>query len=429
MSNASKEAPFPLYKNKGKRTFEEGFASVTSLLRGKKNILVLAGAGLSVSCGIPDFRSEDGLYSMDASDFGLSSPEELFDLETFDYDPAPFYKFFKTYFQKVDVKPSISHNFLALLDRNKMLRRIYTQNIDGLEEMAGVSLNKIVHAHGSLRYASCRVCRHRVRTSEIMDDIESGKVPLCKRQKETKKKKRKLNCGGVIKPGITFFGEKLGDEVGRSLEADYSKADAIIVIGTSLSVAPMNKIIRYFPCNIPRILINRNIVDVPQNKINEATDLNHNDIDFRDAYMFDVHLLGNCDAITSALMKAMDFILEENLQKVNTINHFPSACSIPLSLTDKNRNIIERTLLFHGAQIPEIEVKASSNSILDTLKCDQKIYCDACQQQILPGTKVMKCLKCFNFDLCFNCYSQKSKTHFNGKHRFIEDTNCFIDND
>jgi len=67
-------------------------------------------------------------------------------------------------------------------------------------------------------------------------------------------------CGGVLKPGITFFGETLDHSVGRKIESDQHKADALIVIGTSLSVAPISKVIEYLPRAIPRILINRTIV-------------------------------------------------------------------------------------------------------------------------------------------------------------------------
>ena len=161
--------------------FEETIEGVARLLRGKKNIVVLVGAGISTSCGIPDFRSKDkGLYnSLDLPALGLSEPEDLFCSEFFSYNPAPFYQFAKNlYFPSLvatsietttstntttaaaaaaattatKITPSDSHKLLALLDEKKMLLRVYTQNIDGLEESAGVSEKKVVYAHGSLRY-------------------------------------------------------------------------------------------------------------------------------------------------------------------------------------------------------------------------------------------------------------------------------------
>jgi NAD-dependent SIR2 family protein deacetylase len=161
------------------------------------------------------------------------------------------------------------------------LLRCYTQNIDGLEFEAGVSEKRIVYAHGSLQYATCCNCKRKSARSELEGDIWAGQVARCPallpKSSKTKPcmtarssstgsannsgrvtRKRPLDgppscinettmrtrgvaqkertCGGVLKPGVTFFGEALGDNVRRCLEADYSKVDALIVIGTSLSV-------------------------------------------------------------------------------------------------------------------------------------------------------------------------------------------------
>ena len=83
---------------------------------------------------------------------GLSSPEELFDFEIFQDDPRPFYKFARQLFPQEDIQPSVSHKFVASLEKKNMLLRIYTQNIDGLEESAGVSTNRVVYAHVSMLY-------------------------------------------------------------------------------------------------------------------------------------------------------------------------------------------------------------------------------------------------------------------------------------
>ena len=150
---------------------------------------------------------------------------------------------------------------------------MYTQNIDGLEEQAGVAASRVVYAHGSLLHATCTKCKAKYCARDIASDVNEGIVPLCSREKKTKSltkdaakkcmqekpmqqtrtlRKRTFQqyseidefgttktdgvCGGVIKPNIIFFGEKLGRDVGLSLQRDYSKADALIVMGTSLSV-------------------------------------------------------------------------------------------------------------------------------------------------------------------------------------------------
>lgn len=181
----------------------------------------------------------------------------MFDYDFFREDPRPFYKFAKAlYFplgNEKRVEPSDSHRFLALLQQKGMLLRVYTQNIDGLEQVAGVSPNKMVYAHGSLQWATCCTCKHKVSASEIEESILEGVVPRCKQpaakvdtppppsRPESSRRKRprrepKKYCNGVLKPGVTFFGESLHGNVKRSLEADRDKADALIVIGTSLSV-------------------------------------------------------------------------------------------------------------------------------------------------------------------------------------------------
>lgn len=192
----------------------------------------------------------------------MTHPEDLFDYEVFCEDPTPFYKFAKNLYFPVGmerVEPSDSHRFLALLQKKGMLLRVYTQNIDGLEQVAGVSPKKIVYSHGSLQWATCCKCKHKVSAADIEQSILEGVVPRCKqptvkvdtppkslRPESARIRKRarpklslaweQSHCGGVLKPGVTFFGEPLHGNVKRSLEADRDKADALIVIGTSLSV-------------------------------------------------------------------------------------------------------------------------------------------------------------------------------------------------
>lgn len=76
-------------------------------------------------------------------ELGLASPEDLFDIETFRDDPRPFYKFAKDLYPG-SIKPGPSHSFLASLDSLGKLLRIYTQNVDALEELAGVRSEKVM---------------------------------------------------------------------------------------------------------------------------------------------------------------------------------------------------------------------------------------------------------------------------------------------
>lgn len=196
-------------------------------------------------------------------------------IETFRDDPRPFFKFAHSLYPG-SIEPGPSHKFLASLDRQKKLLRVYTQNIDSLEQLAGVRSEKIIYAHGSLSSATCMKCKATYSAVDIASDVQLSRVPLCHRPR-TKKAKligdtsteqstqattivqyhsmslrrsstkpksaeryeqslRQGLCGGVIKPNVTFFGEKLDNSVGRSLEKDYERADALLVMGTSLSV-------------------------------------------------------------------------------------------------------------------------------------------------------------------------------------------------
>ena len=103
-----------------------------------------------MSCGIPDFRSANGIYEIvEAMGLGLDDPQLLFDLETFRDDPAPFFAFAHRLYPPGGAAPSPTHRFLAALESRKKLLRVLTQNIDGLELAAGVPAAKVIrHADG-----------------------------------------------------------------------------------------------------------------------------------------------------------------------------------------------------------------------------------------------------------------------------------------
>jgi NAD-dependent SIR2 family protein deacetylase len=185
--------------------------AVTALRRSKR-IVVLVGAGISVSCGIPDFRSEGGLYAM-AAELGLdlASVQDIFNVDAFDCDPQPFYSFAHALWPRPGVRPSLTHRFLVALARQKKLLRVYTQNIDGLERAAGLPARLLVECHGSLRTARCRGCRQVCDAAALAADVSARAVPRCP-------------CGGVWKPEVTFFGEPLPARVGHLLAADRDGA-------------------------------------------------------------------------------------------------------------------------------------------------------------------------------------------------------------
>uniref|UniRef100_A0A6P7GF80 protein acetyllysine N-acetyltransferase n=1 Tax=Diabrotica virgifera virgifera TaxID=50390 RepID=A0A6P7GF80_DIAVI len=150
---------------------------VVRLLKGAQNIIVLTGAGVSVSCGIPDFRSRDGIYSRLAIDFpNLPDPQAMFDISYFSQDPRPFFKFARDIYPG-KFQPSPCHRFIKLLEKQKKLLRNYTQNIDTLEKEA--KIDKVIECHGSFATATCTKCGHKVTAEKIRDHVLAQKIPLC----------------------------------------------------------------------------------------------------------------------------------------------------------------------------------------------------------------------------------------------------------
>ncbi|KAG2040118.1 DHS-like NAD/FAD-binding domain-containing protein [Suillus americanus] len=291
-------------------------ADAVSLIQASKRVVVLTGAGISVSCGIPDFRSHNGLYAMlkERGTYDLDDPQQMFDIHYFRENPAVFSSSsFASQIYPSNFIPSPCHRFIkAMEDRGKLLRN-YTQNIDTLETLTGIT--RVLQCHGSFATATCIQCRRRTPGTEIEKDIMEHRVPFCTvcleakreaeevRQAAFKKKAKKRGRKeweegsdeeeeaipvGVMKPDITFFGEKLADDFEHALEDDRDKVDLLIVIGTSLKVSPVSEILSHLPHSVPQILINK----TPVRHINP-----------------DIVLLGNADDIVQHLCEQLSWEL------------------------------------------------------------------------------------------------------------------------
>ena len=157
---------------------------VVALLREKQaaglRVAVLCGAGISVSAGIPDFRSPGtGLYSQ-LEKYGLPTPESVFELGYFRDNPKPFCALAREMFPGQH-KPTPAHAFLRLLQDKGLLLRCYTQNIDTLERVVGVKPDNLVEAHGTFASASCIEpdCRWRMSLRSYREEIDKGRIPRC----------------------------------------------------------------------------------------------------------------------------------------------------------------------------------------------------------------------------------------------------------
>lgn len=253
-------------------------------IKSAQKVLVITGAGISTSLGIPDFRSSKGFYSR-ISHMGLTDPQEVFDLEIFHTDPSIFYSIAHMILPPDNIYAPL-HKFIRLLqDKGKLLRN-YTQNIDNLEANAGIRHDKMIQCHGSFAFATCVTCGYQVPGEALYPTMRNKEIAYCPNCAKAREKLMNRDDSyveesyGVMKPNITFFGEPLPRAFHDSINQDLKECDLIISIGTSLKVAPVADIVDKVPADVPQILINRD----PIHHCN-----------------FDISFLGYCDDVAAYL--------------------------------------------------------------------------------------------------------------------------------
>jgi NAD-dependent deacetylase len=222
--------------------------TVLAKIIGESNhIVFFGGAGVSTESGIPDFRSEEGLYKA-KQEYGRS-PESIISHSSFIQDPELFFSYYKNNMIFPDAEPNNAHKALAKLEREGKLRAVVTQNIDGLHQAAGSQ--RVYELHGSVHRNYCMSCGAKFRLSYILDPENcadgGGKraaTPCCN------------ICGGLVRPDVVLYEESLDEAVVQKAISAISKADTLIIGGTSLVVYPAAGYIRYFAGN-RLVLINK----------------------------------------------------------------------------------------------------------------------------------------------------------------------------
>jgi len=258
-----------------------------------KNIIVMAGAGISTSAGIPDFRTPGtGLYD-NLQKYNLPEPTAVFDIRYFKENPKPFFLLAKELYPG-SFNPTPSHYFVKLLEEKGLLLRHFTQNIDTLERVAGLSDEKLVEAHGAFHTGHCIKCRKEYSQEWIKEQIFKDEIPTCKKCK---------GGGGYVKPDIVFFGENLPEKFFKCMKSDFKKCDLLIIMGTSLVVQPFASLIDRVGDQCPRVLIN-------MEKVGQASDLSS--LIYGGGLMFDkpgnyrdVAILGTCDDGCNSLVEKL----------------------------------------------------------------------------------------------------------------------------
>ena len=204
-----------------------------NLINDSQNIVFFGGAGVSTESGIPDFRSQDGLYNTQYK----YPPETILSRSFFMSNPSEFYKFYRNKMVFLNAKPNPAHFALAKLEEIGKLKAIVTQNIDGLHTMAGSK--NVIELHGALRRNYCMDCKEPY-TLELM--LEAKDIPICR-------------CGGIIRPDVVLYEEALDESVIQNAVSSIINSDMLIIGGTSLMVYPAAAFIDYYKGN-KLVLIN-----------------------------------------------------------------------------------------------------------------------------------------------------------------------------
>lgn len=275
-----------------------------------RHVVVLCGAGISTSAGIPDFRSPGtGLYH-NLQRFALPEAEAIFDLTYFQKHPDAFYELCREMWPG-NYAPTACHYFIRLLSDKGILQRCYTQNIDSLEHAAGIPFDLLVAAHGN--FDAAHVVDDNVGLASSYDvDITELQDALHDPGDEGWQELREYH-GGLVKPKIVFFGEDLPERFFQLQKADLAKCDLLIVMGTSLQVSPFNTLLSITPEHVPRLLINREAVGSCEEL---ANGFNFDQFD-RDCQ--DVFYQGDCDAGIESLAERLGWL--RDLRKLVAMGH------------------------------------------------------------------------------------------------------------
>ena len=327
-------------------------------------------------------------------DAGLSRPEDLFDIHYFTQNTRPFFSFAKKLWPGTH-PPADTHRFIREIEQHGKLLRNYTQNIDTLETVCGI--DRVIQCHGSFASATCTRFSHcgtRCPGESVKDAVMAGELPFCPRCKadpppslvhvpacqptEVEAPAGSAEClrsaeggehptptaertaprfgrphskvdeafdRGVLKPDIVFFGEPLQDSFFDKINTDIVECDLLIVMGTSLAVAPVNGILDEVGADVPRILINREPVAYDD--------------------LFDLQLLGNCDAICNVLAERLRWSIAAGVPSPDrSVTDTAEAVDLETPFTCHRSGVCAHRWLFEGAV--ERSRRGSSQSAPDS---------------------------------------------------------------
>ncbi|CCK81322.1 SIR2 family NAD-dependent protein deacylase [Desulfobacula toluolica] len=206
-----------------KKTIEKTNEKITiaaDKIKASNNLVIFTGAGISTESGIPDYRSQGGIW-------------DKFQPVYFDEFMSSKKARIKYWEQRLDMEKSLSvskpnkgHKSIAKLHEMGKLKALITQNIDGLHEASGIPAKKIIELHGNTRRVRCMSCSKLISWEETQKMIDAGeKAPEC-------------SCGGYFKPDTVSFGQAMPVEETRRAVELSTNSDVFIVVGSTLLVQP-----------------------------------------------------------------------------------------------------------------------------------------------------------------------------------------------
>lgn len=215
--------------NETETKLEEKIENFQKIYDNADSIVFFGGAGVSTESGIPDFRSQDGLYSQQWK----YPPETIISRTFFDANPVEFYRFYREKLIIKNIEPNTAHFQLAKMEEKGKLKAVVTQNIDGLHQKAGS--RNVFELHGSTLRNFCMDCGAEYGIDFIAESENSpDKLPRC------------AKCGGLVKPDVVLYEESLDQNVINGAVNAIKNADTLIIGGTSLVVYPAAGLIDYF---------------------------------------------------------------------------------------------------------------------------------------------------------------------------------------
>ena len=217
---------------------DDQIRKLKELVDSSDNIVFFGGAGVSTESGIPDFRSVDGLYHQQYR-YPL---ETILSHSFYTAHKTEFYDFYRAKMLAPDAQPNAAHRKLAQWEAQGKLKAVITQNIDGLHQKAGS--REVLELHGSVLRNYCERCGKFYGLDAI---LHSTGVPKC-------------TCGGDIKPDVVLYEEGLDEHVMQKALDYISRADMLIIGGTSLVVYPAAGLVRYYRGN-KLVVINKGVIE------------------------------------------------------------------------------------------------------------------------------------------------------------------------